>query len=105
MSTQEMQIPRVAVGTPAIRRLGFTLLVVVALSAGGFVGRSTAPTARPQSVVRPATSLSELGVSSVGDAGRAAMHKAMGRIAAGPKAEKPTERAPGRKSWVVPQQR
>jgi hypothetical protein len=81
MSTQEMQIPRVAVDKPAIRRLGFTVLVVVALAAGGFVGRSTAPTVRSQADVRPATSLSELGISSVGDAHRAEMHAAMNGLA------------------------
>ena len=99
MSTQEMQIPRVTVGKPAIRRLGFTVLIVVALAAGGFVGRSTAPTVRSQADVRPATSLSDLGVGSVGDARRAEVHRAMNRIQAD------AARAPATKSWLVPQQR
>ena len=80
MSTQEMQIPRISVERPAGRRFGFALVVAVALVAGGFVGRSTAPTERAQAIVRSATVLSDLGVTSSGDARRAEMHKAMNGI-------------------------
>jgi hypothetical protein len=80
MSTQEMQLPGITVGRP-VRRFGFVVLVAVALVAGGFVGRSTAPTERAQAIVRPATTLSELGVSSIGDARRAEMHAAMNGLA------------------------
>jgi hypothetical protein len=120
MSTKEMQIPRVAVGKPNVRRVGWIMVVVAALAAGGYVGRSTAPTERSQADIRPTTALSSLGVSSVGDERRAEMHKAMDGILAdttpistshvGPKAEEPSaylryvqmHRA---RNWLLPQQR
>jgi hypothetical protein len=82
MSTQELQVPRITFGRPAVRRFGVATLVAVALVAGGFVGRSTAPTERAQADVRPTIALSALGVSSIGDARRAEMHAAMNGILA-----------------------
>jgi hypothetical protein len=103
MSAQEMQLPGITVGRPAVRRFSFAVLIAVALVAGGFVGRSTAPTDRVQADVRPATALSGLGVSSIGDARRAEMHAAMNGILAGVARAPATRLDP--KSVVSPESR
>jgi hypothetical protein len=80
MSTQAMQLTRDVIVQRSGRRVAVAASIVTALFAGTLVGRVTAPDSS-SAVVRPATSLTTVGESSVGDVTRAEMFGAMNGLA------------------------
>jgi hypothetical protein len=79
MSAQQLQMPGNVIGQRSGRRIAVAASIVAALFAGGLVGRSTATTSSSLGD-RPATTLSSLGASSVGDARRVEMFAAMNEL-------------------------
>ena len=75
MATQEMQIPKIAAGSPAYRRAFVILAVAAALTIGAVIGRETAGTSKTATAVRPASAISFVGTDSADAARRAEVYK------------------------------
>ncbi len=80
MATQEMQTPKVEVGSHGLRRISAILAVAVALTIGAVIGRETAGTSKTGAAVRPASTISFVGTNSADAARRGEVYKALGAL-------------------------
>jgi hypothetical protein len=80
MATQEIRLPQTWSERRVARRAGVGLALVAALGLGAVVGRSTVSTPQVREALRPATTLTDVGATSIGDLRRAEMFRAMNGI-------------------------
>ena len=75
MATQDMQMERVAVGSPVVRRVSLILAIAAALTIGATIGRETAPSSKPRAAVRPAAPVALTGWETADAARRAEVYQ------------------------------